>query len=336
MTDPAHLSRIAVIGCGGTISSLGSSSLDVLDYPEFGQKLDVDVILERVPEARRVAEPIGVRFRNVGSTAIGPTEWAELRVLIHGIVAAQPGLAGIVILHGTATLEETAFFLNLTLRVAIPVVLVGAQRPMSALSSDAGMNLVAALRVAGAPEARGKGVLVVLNDEIHAARDVVKTSTYRVQTFRSPDFGALGHVDGDGVHFYRAPLRQHAPETEFASLEEIVLPRVDIIYSYGGADGVMVEAAMAAGARGIVSAGLAPGIPTPLERAAFARAAASGVVIAQATRAVSGRVAPRRHLRDESIVAADDLSPQKARILLALGLLRTQTIAELQRMFHTY
>jgi len=336
MTDPAHLPRIALIGCGGTISSLGSSSLDVLDYPEFGQKLDIDVILERVPEARRVAEPIGVRFRNVGSTAIGPTEWAELRVLIHGIVAAQPGLAGIVILHGTATLEETAFFLNLTLRVAIPVVLVGAQRPMSAVSSDAGMNLVAALRVAGDPQARGKGVLVVLNDEIHAARDVVKTSTYRVQTFRSLDFGALGHVDGDGVHFYRAPLRRHAPETEFTTFEEIVLPRVDIVYSYGGADGVMVEAAMAAGARGIVSAGLAPGIPTPLERAAFARAAASGVVIVQATRAVSGRVAPRRHLRDESMVAADDLSPQKARILLALGLLRTKSIAELQRMFHTY
>ena len=336
MTDPAHLPRIAVIGCGGTISSLGSSSLDVLDYPEFGQKLDIDVILERVPEARRVAEPIGVRFRNVGSTAIGPTEWAELRVLIHGIVAAQPGLAGIVILHGTATLEETAFFLNLTLRIAIPVVLVGAQRPISAVSSDAGMNLVSALRVAGDPQARGKGVLVVLNDEIHAARDVVKTSTYRVQTFRSLDFGALGHVDGDGVHFYRAPLRRHAPETEFTTLEEIVLPRVDIVYSYGGADGVMVEAAMAAGARGIISAGLAPGIPTPLERAAFARAAASGVVIVQATRAVSGRVAPRRHLRDESIVAADDLSPQKARILLALGLLRTKSIAELQRMFHAY
>jgi L-asparaginase len=338
MTDPVttHLPRIAVIGAGGTISSLGTSSLDVLDYPEFGQKLGIDAILDRFPETRRVADPVGVPFRSVGSTAIGPQEWAELRVLVHGIAAAQPGLAGIVILHGTATLEETAFFLNLTLRVTVPVVLVGAQRPASALGSDAGINLVAAVRVAGDPHARGKGVLVVLNDEIHAARDVVKTSTYRVQTFRSLDFGALGHVDGDGVHFYRAPLRRHAPETEFAGLDEIVLPRVDIVYSYGGADGVMIDAVVAAGAHGIVCAGLAPGIATPLERAALQRAAARGVAIVQATRAVSGRVAPRRHLREAGIVAADDLSPQKARILLGLGLIRTHAVAELQRMFHTY
>src|SRR5205823_8641263 len=121
--------------------------------------------------------------------------------------------------HGTATLEETAIFLNLTLGIRQPVVLVGAQRPASALGTDAGMNLVNALRVAGSTLAHGKGVLVVLNDEIHAARDVVKTSTYRVQTFRSLDFGALGHVDGDGVHFYRSPSRKHMPDTAFAALD---------------------------------------------------------------------------------------------------------------------
>jgi len=192
-----------------------------------------------------VADPAPVTFRQVGSTEIGLDEWVELRALIHRIARADPMVAGFVIPHGTATLEETAFFLNLTLAVAQPVVLVGAQRPASALGTDAGINLVNALRVAGSSEARGKGVLAVLNDEIHSARDVVKTSTYRLQTFRSLDFGALGHVDGDGVHFYRSPSREHMPDTLFAGLTLDALPRVDIVYSYAGADGALVDSAVA-------------------------------------------------------------------------------------------
>src|SRR5439155_210666 len=245
----AILPRIAVIGTGGTISSLGAGSLDVLDYPEFGQKLTSEALLDRFPETRQVAEPVPITFRQVGSTAIGPKDWLELRALIHRTAGEDPGLAGFVIPHGTATLEETAFFLNLTLGIRQPVVLVGAQRPASALGTDAGMNLVNALRVAGCAEARGKGVLVVLNDEIHPARDVVKTSTYRVQTFRSFDFGALGHVDGDGPHFYRAPLKAHMPDTPFAGHDIAELPRVEIGYSYAGADGALVRAAVAAGGR---------------------------------------------------------------------------------------
>ena len=155
-------------------------------------------------------------------------------------------------------------------------MLVGAQRPASALGTDAGMNLVNALRVAGCAEARGKGVLVVMNDEIHPARDVVKTSTYRVQTFRSLDYGALGHVDGDGPHFYRAPLKAHMPDTPFAGREIAALPRVDVIYSYAGADGDLVEAAVKAGAQGLVSAGFAPGTPSPAQQAAFLQAAQVG------------------------------------------------------------
>ena len=330
------LPRIAVIGTGGTISSLGASSLDVLDYPDFGQKLGCEALLERFPETRLVADPVPLTFRQVGSTEIGPSEWIELRTLIHRIACEDPAVAGFVIPHGTATLEETAFFLNLTLAVARPVVLVGAQRPASALGSDAGMNLVNALRVAGSLEARDKGVLAVLNDEIHAARDVVKTSTYRLQTFRSLDYGALGHVDGDGVHFYRSPSRKHMPDTQFAASDLGELPRVEIIYSYAGADGALVEAAVAAGARGIVSAGFAPGSPTPQQRTALERAAKTGVVIVQCSRAASGRVAPRRRLRERGIVAGEDLSPQKARILLMLALSTTAEIAAIQQAFSTY
>ena len=330
------LPRIAMIGTGGTISSLGASSLDVLDYPDFGQKLGCEALLERFPETRLVADPVPLTFRQVGSTEIGPSEWIELRTLIHRIACEDPAVAGFVIPHGTATLEETGFFLNLTLAVVQPVVLVGAQRPASALGTDAGMNLVNALRVAGSLEARDKGVLAVLNDEIHAARDVVKTSTYRLQTFRSLDYGALGHVDGDGVHFYRSPSRKHMPDTQFAASDLGELPRVEIIYSYAGADGALVEAAVAAGARGIVSAGFAPGSPTPQQRTALERAAKTGVVIVQCSRAASGRVAPRRRLRESGIVAGEDLSPQKARILLMLALSTTAEIAAIQQAFSTY
>jgi L-asparaginase len=331
------LPRIAVIGTGGTISSLGASSLDVLDYPDFGQKLTAEALIERFPETRLVADPITVTFRQVGSTEIGPKEWLELRALIHRTAREDPAIVGFVIPHGTATLEETGFFLNLTLAVSKPVILVGAQRPASALGTDAGMNLVNALRVAGSPESLGKGVLAVLNDEIHAARDVVKTSTYRVQTFRSLDFGALGHVDGDGVHFYRSPLRAHMPDTAFSGLDLAApLPRVDIVYSYAGADGALIDAAAGAGARGIVSAGFAPGSPTPEQRSALERAAKAGIVIVQCSRAFSGRVAPRRRLRESGIVAGEDFSPQKARILLMLALSTTSDIAAIQRAFQTY
>ena len=332
---PSTLPKIAVIGTGGTLSSLGASSLDVLDYPDFGQKLSSEALLDRFPETRLVAEPVPVTCRQVGSTAIGPADWLELRALIHRMAGEDPALAGFVIPHGTATLEETAFFLNLTLGVAQPVVLVGAQRPASALGTDAGTNLVNALEVAGSPDARGKGVLVVMNNEIHPARDVVKTSTYRVQTFRSLDLGPLGQVDGDGPHFFRAPLKAHMPDTPFAARELTGLPRVDIIYSYAGADGDLVEAAVEAGARGLVSAGFAPGTPSPAQQAAFLDAAQSGVVVVQCSRA-TGRVAPRRRLRETGIVAGEDFSPQKARILLALMLLTTSDVGEIQAAFQSY
>jgi L-asparaginase len=327
---------VAAIGCGGTISSLGANSTDVLDYPDFGRKLPVEEVVARYPEVNSVAEILPVPFRSVGSSAVGPTEWLELAGTIARVAAERPMISGFVVPHGTATMEETAYFLHLALKTKKTVVLVGAQRPASALSSDAGMNLLGAVRLAIDPAAVGLGVLVALNDEIQSAREVTKTSTYRLQTFRSPDFGALGHIDGDGIRIYRRPARRHAPDTEFDVSEVQQLPRVDISYSYGGADGTVVDALVSAGARGIVSAGLAPGIPPPLERAALERASKAGVIVVQATRAGSGRVARRRYLRETGMVGADNLNPQKARILLMLALTRTTNADEIQRMFDTY
>src|SRR6185437_659264 len=253
------------------------------------------------------------------SAAINFTDWKELAQLCRKLVQDDPSLDGIVIGHGTATLEETAYFLNLTIKVDIPVVLVGAQRPSSALSTDAGMNLVNAMRVAGSPEARGMGVLVMLNDEIHAAREVTKTATMRLQTFRTPDFGVLGHADGDAVEFYRRPVRRHAPDTEFDVAGIDALPRVDIAYAYAGGDGTAVRAFTAAGAKGIVSAGFAPGFVPPGDFEALKEAVAQGVVVVQSTRAGSGRTFHGSRLANAGFLIADNLIPQKARILLSLG-----------------
>ncbi len=328
--------RVAFIGTGGTISSLGAGPLDILDYGAANNRMQADAIVEMFPQWEDVAEVVPINFTNVPSHDIYFPLWQELAALCHRLVADMADLAGIVIGHGTASLEETAYFLNLVLKVPVPVVVTGSQRPASALASDAGMNLVNAVRVAASPAARGMGVLVVLNDEIHAAREVTKTSTFRLQTFRTPDFGALGHADGDAVVFYRAPLRCHMPDTEFDVRSMTALPRVDIVYAYVGADGTATRAFLAAGARGIVSAGFAPGFPGSEEGQVLREAVQQGVVVVQSTRAGSGRTFAGTRARESGFLVADNLNPQKARLLLALALAQTSDPADISRIFQTY
>jgi L-asparaginase len=328
--------KVAFIGTGGTIASLGKGPLDILDYGANETVMHADEIIRRVPELALVADILPVPFRNVPSHYIYFQDWRELVLLCERLVREHDDLAGIVIGHGTSSLEETAWFLNLTLTVPVPVVLVGAQRPAGALSTDANMNLLNAMRVAASPAARGMGVLVMLNDEIHAAREVTKTSTFRLQTFRSPDFGALGHADGDEVAFYRRPLRRSAPETEFDVRALDALPRVDIAYAYTGSDGAAVRAFLDAGAQGIVSAGFAPGFPGVAEEILLREAVANGVVVVQSTRAGSGRTFAGTRARKNGFLIADNLNPQKARLLLALALTVTREAAEITRIFTTY
>jgi L-asparaginase len=330
------LPKVAFIGTGGTIASLGRGPLDLQDYGAIGNVMHAEEIVAKWPVVHQVAEVIPVKYRNIPSTAIDFADWKALAALCLQLPQDHPGLDGIVIGHGTATLEETAYFLNLTLKAAIPVVLVGAQRPSSALSSDAGMNLVNAIRVAASPDSRGMGVLVLLNDEIHAAREVTKTSTLRLQTFRTPDFGVLGHADGDAVVYYRQPVRRRAPDTEFDISKIDALPRVDISYSYAGGDGTAVRAFIAAGARGIVSAGFAPGFTPPGEAEALKDAASQGIVVVQSTRAGSGRTFRSSRLQANGLLIADNLNPQKARILLTLALTRSENPDEIMRIFRTY
>jgi len=328
--------RVALIGTGGTISSIGRDSLDLWEYMDTSRKAEPDELLARFPEAAAAAEVVPVRFRAVGSGAIGPGEWLGLAAAVHDAVARERP-DGVVITHGTATLEETAYFLGLTLKTDVPVVVVGAQRPATGMGTDAGMNLMNALRVAGSREARGLGVLVLLNDEIQAAREVSKTSTLRLETFRSHDLGMLGYADPDGrVAIYRRPARRHAPDTEFDVGGRSDLPRVDVAASYAGADGAAIRAFAAAGARAIVSAALAPGVVTPAETEALLEARRRGVHVVVSSRAGSGRVLARTTLRDRGFVAADNLNPQKARVLAMLALTRTDDPGEIQRMFDEY
>lgn len=329
--------KVAVIGTGGTITAMSSlGPLDLIEYGNAGTMLEADQLVALYPAVNEVAEVISIRFKAVPSPAIYFPEWKALVLAAEKAVTDHPDLAGIVILHGTATLEETAYALTLTAKVSVPIVVVGAQRPSSALSSDAGLNLVNAIRTAASPEARGLGALVLLNEEIQAAREVTKTSTGRLQTFRSPDFGALGHADGDRISFYRRPVRRVGPDTDFDIRTLDALPRVDIAYSYTGNDGTATRAFVAAGAKGIVAAAFAPGMLVPTELAALKEAVAAGVVVVLATRAGSGRAFTSKPARDAGFISADNLTPQKARILLALALTRTSDPARLREFFATY
>lgn len=328
--------RVAVIGTGGTISSVGKHSLDLVAYVENNKIYEVDELLNAFPETLEQGDVVPVRLRAMPSTAIGPAEWLEINTKIHDLVEEDPSLDGIVVTHGTATLEETAYFLNLASKVDIPIVLVGAQRPASGMGTDSGINLVNAIRTAGHPSSRGRGVLGVLNDEIHFSRDMTKTSTLRQQTFKSPDFGLLGHADWDKIAYYRMPERRRAPNTEFDVRGLTELPRVDISMTYAGTHGTAIDAYVAAGAKGIVVGAMAPGYVAPIEFEKLAAAAEKGVTIVHSTRAGSGRVADVASRRVPGTVLADNLPPQKARVLLTVALTKTDDPAELQRIFDEY
>jgi L-asparaginase len=325
------------VGTGGTISSEASHSLDYEYDDRDGGILQTDHLVERVPELRREFDVTPINFRSVPSSALTPEDWLNLARRIQDVLEAQPEIDGLVVTHGTATLEETAFFLHLVIKTDRPVVLVGAQRPLNALSTDGPLNLLNACRVASSRDASGLGVLVVVNNEIHSAREATKTSNHRADAFGSPTIGALGHVDVNGdVVIYRRPTRRGVSESEFDIRKVTGLPRVDIAYSYAGSDGTAIDAFVAAGAQAVVVAALAPGNPTPGEVRAAHTARRKAVLIIQSTRASSGRVVPRPRLARQGFIVADNLSPQKARILTMVALTKTDDAAELARMFSEY
>ena len=333
MTRP----RVRIIATGGSIAGVGPHRLDYLLYSESGRRLTIEQMLARVPEVDDIAEVRGENLTSVGSTSIGPQEWLQITQRINQLFHEEPELSGIVVTHGTATLEETAYFLHLTVKSAKPVVMTGAMRPPTAVSTDADLNLLDAIRIAACPDAGGRGVLTVLNNEIQSARDVTKSNSLRVETFHSHHFGLLGYADSDGqVLFYRSVTRQHTINTPFNVASLPRLPRVDIVYAYGGADGLLVDAVRQHGSAGLVVAGFGSGTFPPVFLDAARRAAADGIPVVLASRSTSGRTIMTPKKEEAGFIVADDLHPQKARILLMLALTLRPERQAIQEMFYRF
>lgn len=328
---------VRIIATGGSIAGIGPDRMDYILYPELGKHLTIEESLGRIPEVSEIATVRSEDLISVGSTAIGPAEWLSLAQRINQIFTEETDVTGVAVTHGTATLEETAYFLHLTVKSAKPVVVTGAMRPPTSLGTDADVNLLDAIRIAGSPEAGGKGVLTVLNNEIQCARDVTKSNTFRVETFRPNELGFLGYADSDGqVVFYRAPLRRHTTETPFDVAGRTSLPRVDIVYAYAGADGLLVEAVRNNRSDGLVLAGFGGGTFPPSVTLAAVEAVKDGMPVVLASRATAGRVVTTPQKEKQGFMVCDNLLPQKARILLMLGLTVTQDKAKLQSMFHQF
>ncbi|MDR6820997.1 L-asparaginase [Neorhizobium sp. 2083] len=321
------LSKVAFIGTGGTIASLGKDQFDLLDYNASNQRVDAASLIEHARIQGKIAEIIPINFREIDSTALTNEDWAELAEVCFGLME-DPDLAGIVIGHGTASLEETAWVLSLVLKAKKPVILTGSMRPLTGISTDAHANLAAAVRVASTSSITG--VLVVVNDEIHSPRLVTKTHTLRVGAFQSPWAGPVGYVDGP---FVRMSKSDNAPQSVFPHLLLRSLPRVDITYSHIGADGTAARAFAAAGAKGIVSAGFGPGMGTPAETAALRDLIEAGLVVVQSSRTGSGLIVDSAQHRQLGIIAGGDIGPEKARILLALCLARGDSRDDIERLF---
>jgi L-asparaginase len=333
----SELPRVSLIITGGTIDSVGKDRFDLAWYIEAGKRLGKGELLGQLPELKTIAQVEEFPFRRLPSHALVDKDWLDLVRTIHTIFDEDKA-DGIVITHGTNTIEETAYFLNLTLKTDKPVVVVGSMRPSSAISADGYLNLVNAVKVAADPNSKSRGALLVMNDTIYSGRDVTKNATYRVQAFQSRDLGPLGFADADGsIVYYHRTTKKHTVDTEFDVRNLQSLPRVDVVVSYVGADGKMIEAAAAAGAKGIVSAATGAGRPTPAEDKAFDQVyKEKGVIMCLCSRVSSGRVVRSPGLAKRGFVAGDNLLPWKARALLALALTKTTNADEIQRMFDTY
>jgi L-asparaginase len=341
------LPRVHMVATGGTISN------------RDGGRLTAEELARSMPGLDRAATLTYEQFANVASSQLTLDQWLQLARRVNELFATDKDLAGIVVTSGTDTLEETAFFLHLTVRDPRPVVVVGSMRNPSTLGYEGAANLLEGVRVAAAPVARGKGVLVVLNDEINSARDVTKTDALRLQTFRSPTHGVLGIVDRDRVVMFREILQRHTSKSEFDVTKLTSLPRVDVAMVYQGATGDVIKALVDLGAKGIVIAGAGAGATSGDQNEGIEYATGKGVFVVTATRTGSGRIAPpsrgqggqsgqndqasssaalttAQQRRRAFSISSEDHIPVKARILLMLALARTQNRDEIQRIFSEY
>jgi L-asparaginase len=328
------LPTIVVLATGGTIA--GAAGSDVQAAYKSGQ-VGVDQLLAAVPQAKTIATLRGEQISNIGSQDMNDEVWLKLARRVNEL-AALSDVAGIVITHGTDTIEETAYFLNLVVKSRKPVVLTAAMRPSTALSADGPLNFFNAVAVAANKDAPGRGVLVVVNDWIHGASSLTKTSTTAVQTFLSPVRGLIGTVAYGQVEFYRGPVGRNTVTSEFSLDDVTTLPRVDIIMAHENMDGALIDAAAAAGAKGLVIAGVGNGNMTEAAVKALAAQAKKGIVSVRSSRVLTGQVGRNVELNDDELgfVASLEHNPQKARVLLRLALTKTTDPKRIQRYFDEY
>jgi len=331
----AEKPNVVILATGGTIAGAGVTSTTTVGYT--AAVAPVEKLISNVPELVKIANVTGEQVAQVASESITTEVWLKLAKRVNALLA-QDNVDGIVITHGTDTLEETAYFLDLVVKSDKPVVLVGSMRPGTAMSADGPLNLYRAVILAGTKEAAGKGVMIMMNDTIGAARDVTKTITDRVDTFQSPIIGALGVFTGDQPVFYRKSLRKNTTETEFDVTNLTKLPRVDIVYHHADVPNTMFDAAVNAGAKGIVHAGPGDGSIAKQEYPAIESALKKGIVLVRSSHVGSGIVAHNGEADDDKygFVSGDNLNPQKARVLLMLALTKTTDVKQIQRMFWEY
>ncbi|MBV8641828.1 MAG: type II asparaginase [Verrucomicrobia bacterium] len=334
-TSEKRVANIVILATGGTIAGSGATSTTTVGYKSA--TVPVQALIDAVPELKKVAAVRGEQVFQIASQNMTNDYWLKLAKRANELLK-QRDVDGIVVTHGTDTLEETAYFLNLVTNSDKPVVIVGAMRPSTALSADGPINLYNAVLVAGSKEAVGKGVLVCMNDQINSARDVTKTNTSTADTFKSPELGVLGYVQGDRVAFYRLPARRHTLNSEFDISGIDKLPNVEIAYGFASVSRTTVDALAAASVDGIVYAGVGDGNPSEVTEQALADARAKGILIVRSARVGNGIVARNNEVNDDKrdFVVSDTLNPQKARILLMIALTKTRDTKEIQRMFYEY
>nr|WP_314127827.1 type II asparaginase [uncultured Campylobacter sp.] len=325
---------IYILATGGTIAGSGSGALDT-SYTSG--TVTVDKLIAAVPDINKIATIKGEQISNIGSQEMNNEVWFKLANRVNELLVSGKA-DGVVITHGTDTMEETAYFLNLVVKSDKPIVMVGAMRNSGSLSADGPLNIFNAVNVAMSKEAAGKGVMVVMNDEIHAAREVTKTNTTAVDTFKSPNSGKIGTVFYGNVKFYMNPVRKHTVNSAFDITKIKELPRVDIIYSHSNDNPDFVNVAVKNGAKGIINAGMGNGNPFPSALEALGEAVKAGIVVVRDSRVGSGETTLNGEVDDGKygFLASDNLNAQKARVLLMLALTQTTDKAKIQELFLTH
>jgi L-asparaginase len=330
----ADLPTIRVLATGGTIAGAQASATD---YGYKSGAYDVNSLLSAVPNLDKLAVITGEQVANIGSQDMNDEVWLKLAKRVNAVLA-EPGTDGALITHGTDTLEETSYFLSLVTKSDKPVVMVGSMRPATATSADGPGNIYNGVAVVADPRAKGKGTLVVLNDTIHYARNVMKTDTTSVQTFQSLNRGPAGVAHTGKIQWFEPMDRRLGKSSEFSIDGLDTLPRVDIIYAHANMSADLIDAAIKNGAKGLVIAGVGDGNMTTAALDAVTKAAKSGVVVVRSTRLAQGITLRNNEVNDDEkgLVASGELNPAKSRVLLQLALTKTNDPVRIQKMFYEY